>query len=50
MNWVTLPDTEAATGYKLYMTNDETLEKKLIYDGSNNPNLLTYIVSSLSTG
>lgn len=50
VNWVTLPDTEPATGYKLSMKDDQTGITRLVYDGSSNPNVLTYIINNLITG
>lgn len=50
IEWAELGDTEPATGYKLYMTTDATGEEALIYDGENNPNVLSYYVDGLETG
>ena len=50
VEWAELTDTEPATGYRLYMTTDSTGEQEMIYDGKNNPNVLSYFIDGLTTG
>jgi len=48
--WTAPADIEPITGYKLYLTDPKEGTTALIYDGSNNPNLLSYVVNGLTTG
>lgn len=50
VEWAELGDTEPATGYNLYMTTESTGEEELVYNGENNPNVLSYFIEGLETG
>lgn len=49
IQWAALGDTEPATGYQLYMTDVASSTTSLVYDGSSNPNVLSYLKTDLVT-